>query len=135
MAQNKTIPLNEPDYNKPKLFQDLPDRIDITPENLQYLFQLTVGQSVSIPFAANFNFTGQVVSTSDAGKQNAKTVVIKSTNRIGASLTFTKVFITDGSVKYIGRIISLQNIDTYEIVFDNNQYYFKKKGLYDMVNE
>jgi hypothetical protein len=132
-AQNQKIPINEPDYNKAKLFNDLPDRINFDPANLVNLFDLKVGQPATIPLTQGFSLTGQVVSTSNG--TNAASVVIKSTNRLGASFTFTKVIDAGNTVKYIGRIISLQHGDTYEVVVENNQYYLKKKGLYDLVNE
>ena len=132
-AQNQKIPINEPDYNKSKLFNDLPDRINFNPANLSTLFQLKVGQPVTIPLTSDFSFTGQVVSTSMG--ENAASVVIKSANRLGASFTFTRVTGASYGVKYIGRIISLQHGDTYDVVVENNQYYLKKKGLYDLVNE
>ena len=132
-AQNKTVPINEPDYNKPKLFADLPDRINFNPASLTNLFNLQVGQTVNIPLTSNFSLAGIVVST--ANNDNATSVVIKSTNRVGARLTFTRVVNDDKTIKYIGRIISLQHGDTYEIAYENNQYYFQKKGLYDLVNE
>jgi hypothetical protein len=132
-AQNKTIPINEPDNNKPKLFADLPDRLDFNPNNLTNLLQLKVGQSVNIPIGSELNFSGQVVSKSDDPKSSS--VVIRSTNRIGARLIFTKIIDENNTVKYIGRIISLKHADSYEIVLENNQYYFKKKGYYDMIAE
>lgn len=134
-AQNQKIPITEPDYNKPLLFPDLPERIDINPAGLQYLFQLKMGESVNIPFTATFIFQGQVVSTSLASDSNVKSIVIKSSNRIGARLTFTKVMNADSSISYIGRIISLEHGDTFEIIHENGRYYFKKKGLYDLVND
>jgi len=127
------VPLNEPDINKPKLFADLPDRLDFNPNNLSNLFALRVGQSVDIPISSDFNFSGQVVSRSDDPKSTS--IVVRSTNRVGARLVFTKVTDTDNTIKYIGRIISLQHGDSYEIVSENNQYYFKKKGLYDLISE
>jgi hypothetical protein len=132
-SAQKDVPINEPDYNKPRLFADLPDRINFNPANLTNLFQLQVGQTANIPITGNFTLTGVVVST--ANNDNVISVVIKSTNRLGARLTFTKVINDDKTVKYIGRIISLQHGDVYEIVSENNQYYFQKKGLYDLVNE
>jgi hypothetical protein len=132
-AQNKTVPINEPDNNKPKLFADLPERVDFNPNNLSNLFELQVGQSVNIPLTAGINFTGQVVSTSTDPK--AASIVIRLTNRIGARLTFTKITDENNDVKYIGRIISQKHGDSYEIVFENNQYYFKKKGFYDLMTE
>ena len=127
------IPLNEPDNNKPKLFADLPDQIQFNPKDLSNLFALKVGESVHVPISGEFTFSGQVVSKAEEAKSSS--VVIRSTNRVGARLVFTKVIDLDNSTKYIGRIISLQHGDSYEIVSENNQYYFKKKGLYDLMNE
>ena len=132
-SAQKDVPINEPDYNKPRLFADLPDRINFNPANLTNLFQLQVGQTANIPLTGNFTLTGTVVST--ANNDNVLSVVIKSINRPGARLTFTRVISDQKIVKYIGRIISLQHGDVYEIVSENNQYYFQKKGLYDLVNE
>jgi len=127
------VPINEPDYNKPKLFADLPDRVNFNPDNLSTLLDQQVGQSVNIPISSDFNFSGQVVSKSDDPR--SASVVIRSTNRVGARLVFTKVTDADNTIKYIGRIISLQHSDSYEIVSENNQYYFKKQGLYDLIAE
>ena len=127
------VPINEPDYNKPKLFADLPDQLEFNPVNLSGLFMLKVGQSVDVPISSDFNFSGQVVSKSDDPK--SVSVVIRSTNRVGARLVFTKITDADNTIKYIGRIISLQHGDSYEIISVNNQYYLKKKGLYDLISE
>lgn len=127
------IPLNEPDNNKPKLFADLPDQIQFNPNNLSNLFLLKVGESANIPISAEFTFSGQVVSKAE--EATSSSVVIRSTNRIGARFVFTKVTGADNTTTYIGRIISLHHGDSYEIVSENNQYYFKKKGLYDLMNE
>ena len=132
-AQN--APVTEPDYNKPLLFPDLPERININPSAFQNLFQLQMGQSVNIPITPSFNYQGVVISVSDGSDSHVKSVVIRSTNRQGARFTFTKVTNDDGSIKYLGRIISLQHGDTYEIVYENGVYELKKKGLYDLVEE
>jgi|SRR5215831_11821405 len=131
-AQND-VPINQPDLNKPKLFSDLPDRIDFNPTQLVNLFNLQLGDNASVVLTTSFTLVGPVVST--ANNANAVSVVIKCTNRPGARLTFTRVTNDDNTVKYIGRIISLQHGDTYEIIAENNHYYFQKKGLYDLVNE
>jgi hypothetical protein len=126
-------PINQPDLNKPKLFNDLPDRIDCNLTNLVKLFDLQLGETATISLTANFSLIGTVVST--ANNENAVSVVIRSTNRPGARMTFTKVTNADNTIKYIGRIMSLQHGDTYQIIAENNHYYFQKKGLYDLVNE
>ena len=132
-AQHKIDPVNEPDYNKPKLFADLPDRIDFDPSQFSNLFATSVGQSINITIAPGFNFSGQVVSKSNAS--TSESVVIRSTNRLGARLVFTKLTDANNSIKYIGRIISLKHGDSYEIASENNQYYFKKKGVYELMTE
>jgi len=131
--QKKTLPVNEPDYNKPKLFADLPERIDFNPSNFSNLFELKVGESVNLRISSDFNFSGQVVSKSNA--LSSASVVIRSTNRLGARLIFTRITDQNDPVKYLGRIISMQHGDSYEIVSEDNQYYFKKKGIYELMTE
>ena len=134
-SAQEEIPLNEPNYNKPHLFRDLPQKMRLQVSNLENLLELPVGASVKTSLADNFNFLGTVVSKSDSSVTNFKSVVINSTNRKGASLTFTKTTGADGSVKYLGRIISLKNGDAYEIVKENDEYILQKKTLYDLINE
>ena len=132
-VQNRSVSVNEPDYNKPKLFADLPERIDFDPTHLSVLLTAPVGQSVSLSVTARFNISGQVVSKADV--QNSSSVVVRLSNRPGARLIYTKQTDTNNSVKYIGRIISLKHGDSYEIVSENGNYYFKKKGIYDLITE
>ena len=131
--QAKSVSVNEPDYNKPKLFADLPDRINFNPTTFANLFDKQIGESVTVPVSETFNFSGQVVSKSDDPKSTS--IVVRSTNRLGARLIFTKITGDNNSVNYIGRIISLKHGDSFEIVSENNQYYFKKKGIYDLMTE
>ena len=53
----------------------------------------------------------------------------------GAALSFSKLMKEDGSISYIGRIISFQHGDAYEIILENGQYFFVKKDFYDLVND
>jgi len=132
-VQKRAVPVKEPDYSKPKLFADLPDRIDFDPINLLALLNTDVGQSISLSVSPVLTISGKVISK--ANDQNSASVVLRLTNRPGARLIFTKVTTPNSSVKYIGRIISLGHGDSYEILSANEQYYFKKKGIYDLVTE
>jgi hypothetical protein len=132
-VEKRAVSVNEPDYSKPKLFADLPDRINFDPIHLLALLSTEVGQSISLPVAPGFIISGQVVSK--ANDQNSASVVMRLTNRPGARFIFTKLTGPKSSVKYIGRIISLKHGDSYEILSENDQYYFKKKGIYDVVTE
>jgi hypothetical protein len=132
-VQSKIVAVNEPDYSKPKLFADLPDRIKFDPVPLSDLFSVAVGQSINISIAPGFDFSGQVVSISNASVSTS--VVVRSTNRLGARLVFTRLTDSTNSIKYIGRIISPKHGDSYEIVSENDQYFFQKKGIYDLMTE
>ena len=129
----KALPINEPDYNKPKLFADLPDKIGFNPNDFVSLFASQVGQSVNVSISQSFILSGQLVSKSENAQ--SATVVIRSINRGGARFIFTRVSTENNSAKYLGRIISLSHADSYEISSENNQYYFKKKSIYDVISE
>ena len=125
--------VNEPDYNKPKLFGDLPERINFNPTILSALLNTKVGQSINLAVTPGFSISGQVVSKAD--DQNSTSVVVRLVNRPGARLIFTKLTDPNNSVKYIGRIISLKHGDSYEIISENNQYYLKKRGINELMTE
>jgi len=129
----KKLPLNEPDYTKPKLFADLPDRLDFNPNDLLNLFELQPGQSVSVKVDSSFIFTGDLVSKSNDNRSSS--AVLRLTNRSGARLVFTRIKGENNLVKYLGRIISFKHEDCYEIVCESDHYYFKKKSIYDVISE
>ena len=132
-VQNRSVSVNEPDYNKPKLFGDLPDSINFDPTYFSALFDTQVGQSVTLSDIPGFTISGQVVSKADG--QNSASVVVRLANRPGARLIFTKLTGANNSIKYLGRIISLKHGDSYEIVSENDQYYLKKKTINELVTE
>jgi hypothetical protein len=132
---NSNPPVNEPDYNQPKLFNDAPQKFNVDLSVLQSLLDLPVGQSVNVPLTGTFRLIGSVVSKSDASDPSVKSVVIRSTNRVGATMTFTRVTNADGSFSYLGRIISYKNSDAFEFAQENGSYVLVKKHLYDLFNE
>ncbi|MEO6070564.1 MAG: hypothetical protein ABIN57_05105 [Chitinophagaceae bacterium] len=134
-VHEKSIPLNEPNYRKPKLFEDLPETISLNVQQLQHLLDADLGKSVSFPMGDGINYQGTVISKSNALDETTKSVVVKSTNRRGATFTFSKITGTDGLVTYRGRIISFNNIDAFELAQENGHYILQKKSLYDLYNE
>ncbi|HKC37181.1 MAG TPA: hypothetical protein VKB95_13995, partial [Chitinophagaceae bacterium] len=128
-------PVREPDMNRPSLFQNFPDKISCRINDLSALLELEVGKPVSFSFANNLNFQGVVSSVASKFDNSLQSVVIRSTNFPGAALSFSKITKDDRTVTYVGRIISFQHGDAYEISMENGQYYFVKKGFYDLVNE
>lgn len=133
----ENLRINEPDYNKPKLFADLPERMNLAISDMESLFDLAVGTPVIAKLTKSFPFKGTVVSKSGNVASDVRSVVIKSTTntRLGAVLTFTKIRKEDGSFVYKGRIISRESIDAYDIVNENGQYVLEKKNYYEMIRE
>ena len=131
----QALPVREPDMNRPTLFQDLPEKINCRVNDLTAFLQSEIGSTVSFNFSGSVNFQGVVSSVASKFANTLQTVVIRSTNLPGAALSFSKLIKEDGSVSYIGRIISFQHGDAYEIVLQDGQYFFVKKHFYDLVNE
>ena len=134
-AQNSTVPINEPNYNKPKLFSDLPNNLKLRLTDMEALLNFPVGTQVNTSIAADFPLAGIVVSRSNQAEAFVKTVVIKSSNRPGAAFTFTRVTNPDGSFIYTGRMMSKDAGDAFEIVKERDVYVIRKRGLYDLINE
>jgi len=134
-AQENLPVNNNPDYNKPKLFDDLPQKMPLTISDMESLFDLPVGTPVMAKLTKSFPFKGTIVSKSGSMETSIRSVVIKSSTRQDAVLTFTKIKNTDGTYTYRGRIISNKSIDAYEIVKENDQYILQKKNYYEMVRE
>ena len=79
------------------------------------------------------SFNGQVISRSD--DNTIHSVVIRSANFNGATLTLSSSAQPNGTVKFTGRIISFQHGDAYELQNQNDQYILIKKNFYDLMNE
>jgi hypothetical protein len=129
--------INEPDHNKPKLFNALPDYIPVSIENLSALLNKPVGEEISINLGGGqqFVFEGKIVSATSKYSNTIQSVVIRSTNFNGAVLSFSKIINADKSNSYTGRIVSLQHGDLFELKNENGQFILTKKNFYDLVNE
>jgi len=131
----QTPPVREPDMNRPSLFQNLPNKISCRINDLSALLESETGKPVSFSFVNNLNFQGVVSSVASKSDNTLSSVVIRSTNFPGAALSFSRIKKEDGTFSYVGLIISFQHGDAYEISLENEQYYFVKKGFYDLINE
>ncbi len=127
------IPINEPDQHKPRLFSDLPDQINVATSQLEALLDVPVGNMVITRTTGKFTFNGTVISRAE--DKSSKSVVVRLSNRYGATLTFTRIINEDGSFSYLGRIISLKHGDAYEMVQNAGQLILYKKSYYDLVSE
>jgi hypothetical protein len=131
----QTPPVREPDMNRPSLFQNLPEKISCRINELSSLLESEVGKTISFSFTGSLNFQGVVSSVASKFDNTLQSVVVRSTNFPGAALSFSRIAKEDGTYSYVGRILSFQHGDAYEISQENGQYFFVKKGFYDLVNE
>ena len=131
----QTPPVREPDMNRPSLFQNLPEKISCRINDLSALLESEIGRNISFMFTGSLNFQGVISSVASKFDNTLQSVVVRSTNFPGAALSFSKITKEDGTFSYVGRILSFQHGDAYEISLENGQYFFVKKGFYDLVNE
>lgn len=139
VSSQDRVPINEPDYNKPQLFKDLPDQIPVDMNELKSLItgNTETGRDVQLDLAGSklSSFKGKVVSSASKYDNKMQSVVIRSSNFNGATLTLSSSTQPDGTVKYTGRIISFQHGDLYELEKQNDKYILVKKNYYDLINE
>lgn len=137
-AQDQKVIINEPNYNKPRLFDNLPEVIPVSIDNLNNLVNSKAGVSINTTFSNDTRtapFEGNVVSSVSKYDDKVQTVVIRSTNYNGATLYISKVITEDGTIKYNGRLMSFQHGDLYVLQQKDAGFVLVKKNFYDVINE
>ncbi len=138
LAQTRAT-INEPDYNKPALFSNFPDKIPVTIDELKSLFSTDAarGKAAAVSFADRKlpGFNGKIVSIASKYNNSIRSVVIRSTQFNGATLTLSSSTTTDGAASYTGRIISFQHGDLFVLQKENDHYYLIKKKYHELINE
>ena len=136
-AQNDQSPFNEPDLNRPMLFKNLPDRIELSEDYINSLFGSTSGRSVNVTTSktGSIPFEGVVVSTGSDLNDKLQSVIIRSTNFNGAQFTISRYTDADGNVTYNGRILSFRHGDAYVLKNESGNLVLIKKKFYSLVNE
>jgi len=136
-AQIQSSRGKNPDVAKLILFQNLPEKISVSMENLNTLLNTAVGKSVNINLSdkSQFQFEGQVVSVSGEKDAKVQSMVIRSTNYDGARFTLSQFINSDGTKSYSGRIISFNHDDLLELKNQDGHFNFIKRKYNDLVNE
>ncbi|MDQ3279398.1 MAG: hypothetical protein M3Q06_13800 [Bacteroidota bacterium] len=135
VSAQENVPLNETNYNKPRLFADLPEKAPLQVSELESLLTLNVGTRVSAAIAKNVAIFGTIVSKSNPADKAVQSVVIKSLTRQGTSFTFTRTTDADGTVSYLGRMLNRAAGDALEITREGNIYVLRKQIVAAIVNE
>ncbi len=136
-AQTNSIPINEPNPNKPTMFQSMPDNFPVNVDNITSLFSAETGRTVTLNLSdvVSFRFDGQVVSSVSKYNNTIQSVVVRSANFNGAVLTISRISDENGNISYTGRIISMQHGDLFELKNINNQLVMVKRKFNEVVNE
>jgi hypothetical protein len=137
VAQENKIPINEPDHNKPRLFDALPSRIPVSLTELNAVLDAPVGRTASISLgeANGMRFDGEVVSVATQHDAQVRSVVIRSRNYNGARLTLSRIEKEDGTISFAGRIISFQHGDLFELKNESGTLVLVKRNYHELVNE
>ena len=137
-AQTGKVTVNEPNYNKPHLFDKLPGVIPVSIENLNDLVNTKTGVNINTTLSSDAKtalFEGQVISAVSNYDSKVQTVIIRSTNYNGATLSISKVTGDDGAITYNGLLMSFQSGDLFVLQEKDGGFVLLKKNFYDVVNE
>lgn len=138
-AQTQKFVLNEPNYNKPHSFDNLPGTIPVSVDNLNSLVNSKTGVTINTFLSSDAKtapFEGKVVSAISKYDDKVQTVVIKSADYNGATLYISRVMKEDGTIKYNGRLMTdFQHGDLFVLQQKDGGFALVKKGFYDVINE
>ena len=99
---------------KPKQFNNFPEKINCSEQELASIFNATPGQVISLSFSNNFIFTGNVTSNI-AKYANLQSAIIVSPDYFNTVFSVSRTTNNDGSISYIGRIINKNYFDGFEL--------------------
>ena len=133
-AQQTNLPINEPDQHKPELFKQSPKKVAIQAEEMTSLLATSVGEPIDLNLPS-FHFEGTVIAAVSKYANKIQSVVIRSSNYEGATLTLSRITDEAGRISYAGRIISLKSGDLYELKQVDNGFALIKNSYNRVVVE
>jgi hypothetical protein len=136
-AQKNEYPVNEPDYNKPKQFQNFTQKIAIPADVLSSVFTIPVGRQTGADSssASSFPFAGQLISTVSKYENRIISAVIRLNNFPDTYFTVSKITGENGSISYTGQVICKGKGDAYVLQQENGLFSLTKKNYPDLVVE
>lgn len=126
-AQESSLVANRPKLTKPKLFKELPDRISVNFNQFDDVFNYEKGKTVLLKLSPELVITGDLVSRAEDVAAGVKTIVIRATNRPGATLSLSRFVNANNTISYRGMLMSFRHEDAYEVVAENGAYFLIKK--------
>jgi len=111
---------------KPKNFAEFPNTINCSVFEFHNAFTAREGQQVVLSFANNFRFAGTVLQNM-AKYDNLQTMTIKSDQFENTIFHLSKQMLDGNTVSYVGRIISPNAADGFQIRKENTGNYILEK--------
>jgi hypothetical protein len=108
--------------SKPKLFNNYPEKINCSVNELGKVFASSTDQTISLSFSNNFLFSG-VITSNVVKYSNLQTAVIRSSVFSDAIFVLSKITDARGGVNYVGRIINQKYNDGFELRKDASGNY------------
>lgn len=133
-AQPNEIPLNEPDLKKPELFKQQPEKVAVDVLHISTLLNTQVGEPILLNLPS-FRFEGTVIAAVSKYNNSIQSVVVRSTNYEGATLTVSRTSDENGNIMYTGRIISMKHGDLYQLKQEESGLALVKNKFYSVINE
>lgn len=100
--------------SKPKQFNNFPNTINCSEQEISKIFNATPGQLISLAFSNNFTFSGSV-KNNIVKYANLQTAIVVSPDYSNTIFSVSKITNADGSISYIGRIINKNYYDGFEL--------------------
>lgn len=117
---------------KTKVFSQFPETVDISRSQLSKALTAEEGATVTLHFSSDLVITGTVVANVQK-YDNLQSMVIKSEAFANALFHLSKVTNKDNTVIYLGRILSEDAADGYEIKSETAGIYQLKKVLLETI--
>jgi hypothetical protein len=134
-APAQKAPVTEPDYNKPRIFSQLPEKLSVDLTQLDKLFVSAEGADVSVPLSQDLTIEGKIVSRTPPEEQGGQSLIIRSNARPGVFYSFSKTPVGRETFRYSGRILSHTAGDAFTMSELNGKYFLEKKNYYELISE
>ncbi len=126
-------PLNQQPVERPALFAQLPEKIAIPVTALRQIFSASLNGNISVALGASFKIEGTVIAKANISPEQLS-INIRCNNFQNALLNISRITDADGSVSFIGRIVSMHHGDVLLLWEEKGQYTFiRQKQLLAMV--
>ncbi|MEO5984922.1 MAG: hypothetical protein ABIP80_05415 [Ferruginibacter sp.] len=112
-----TTAVSHAQTTKSVIFSGFPETIDCLPSEFNAAFNANEGQTISLHFSNNFIITGKVISKIRK-YSNLESITMRVPQYADAVFHLSRQTNDDHSISFVGRILSTESFDGYEIKRD-----------------